>query len=312
MFAEETDLVTHLVAENRKLEQLYLAERQKALMERKRRIIAEARLAAFLGKEIIERGKRNSTLTIITFQSLLEGGRNVNSTDFWHEDQTTLLVTNNIRKYRKNSSTSESNTEYTASSAHTMQSVNISKTNLLHSVRSSKHSVDPLNNKTNSAQLPLTVKLSQSNFEKPESTTLSKFWLFIDRNGETKSTPPQLNQIQQKRKEAFIRRSIERQILIQEASARRKELAAAKRKIAKQLLAGHKVNRNALQMLSLMDREIHAFPPQAMKQETMRRICKTREFRKKKMRQRKEYDVHINRLLAYCYSQVPYRLYQRH
>uniref|UniRef100_A0A8R1TPY7 ALMS motif domain-containing protein n=1 Tax=Onchocerca volvulus TaxID=6282 RepID=A0A8R1TPY7_ONCVO len=305
MFTEETDLIRHLVADNRKLQQLYLAERQKALTERKRRIVAEARLAAFLGKKIIERRWRNS-------YNLLEGGRNVNSTDSWHEDQTALIFTNNTSKYRKNNSTSESNTEYTASSARNMQDVNISKTNLLHSVRSSKHSIDPLNSKTNSAQFSSTVKLPQSNFEKSGSTALSKFWLFIDRNGETKSTPPQLNQIQQKRKEAFIRRSIERQILIQEASARRKELAAAKRKIAKQLLAGHKVNRNAVQMLSLMDREIHAFPPQAMKHETIRRICKTREFRKKEMRQRKEYDVHINRLLAYCYSQVPYKLYQRH
>lgn len=60
MPAEETDLVTHLLADNRKLRQLYLAEQQKALTERKRRIAAEARLAVLLSKEVIEKRERNS------------------------------------------------------------------------------------------------------------------------------------------------------------------------------------------------------------------------------------------------------------
>lgn len=76
--------------------------------------------------------------------------------------------------------------------------------------------------------------------------------------------------MQEKQKEAFIRRSNERQILIREASACRRELAATKRKVAKQLLAGNEVNRNTVKVLSLMDREICAFPPQMMKYETAR------------------------------------------
>lgn len=59
MLTEETDLVTHLLEDNRKLRQLYLAEQRKALMERKRRIMAEARLAAYFSKEVMERRKRN-------------------------------------------------------------------------------------------------------------------------------------------------------------------------------------------------------------------------------------------------------------
>lgn len=59
MFAEETDLITHLLADNRKLRQLYLAEQKKALTERKRRITAEARLAALLSKKVMEMRERN-------------------------------------------------------------------------------------------------------------------------------------------------------------------------------------------------------------------------------------------------------------
>ncbi|KAM3727256.1 Ribosomal L1 domain-containing protein [Dirofilaria immitis] len=329
MRTEEDDLIAHLMADNRKLRQLYLAEQQKVLTERKRRITAEARLAALLSKELIERRKRNSShcsyldhdvpFVDKTHEDLLKNGKNansINSIPSSHEEQTASLVMNNIRKHRKKISASKNVIEHTDCSAPTVQNANISensgKINLQHSVISSEHSINPLSNETNRAQLCLNAKLPQNNFEKTESTTLSKFWSFIDRNGETKSSvPPPLNQIQQKRKEAFIKRSTERQILIQEASACRKELATTKRKIAKQLLAGHMVNRNAVQVLRLMDREIHAFPPQAMKQETIRRIYKTREFQDKKKRQRDQYDVHTNRLLAYCYSRVPYRFQRR-
>ncbi|VBB27140.1 unnamed protein product [Acanthocheilonema viteae] len=291
MPAEETDLITHLLADNRKLRQLYLAEQKKALTERKRRIVAEAKLAAFLSKEVIGRKERNllhnscldHDLSIVnnTHKDILKNDRNSNSIDSSNDDQLAFMHDN----------IAESD----------------GKINLSHSVMSSEQSTDSLNNKANSAQC--SFKLPQNNFEKPGPTKLSKFWLFIDRNGETKSSiPPPLNEIQQKRKDAFIRRSTQRQILIREASVCRKELAAAKRKVAKQLLAGHAVNRNAFKVLSLMDREICAFPPQTMVHETTRRVRKTREFQDKKKRRREEYDAHINRLLAYCYSQAPYKL----
>nr|CRZ24465.1 Bm9916 [Brugia malayi] len=286
MLAEETDLVTHLLADNRKLRQLYLVEQRKALSERKRRITAEARLAALLTKEVMEKKEQNLShcsrldrdLSIAdkTHRSLLENGRNPNSTDSSHQ----------VIDYAVNSVRNVQDADIAASD----DKINLS------------HCADPLNSKANTSQLSFTTKSQHS--EKSGSMRLSRFWLFIDRNGETKSSvPPPLNQIQQKRKEAFIRRSTERQILIQEASMCRKELAAAKRKVAKQLLAGHTVNQNAVQVLSLMDREICAFPPQAMEHETIRRISKTREFQEKKKRRREEYDAHINRLLAYCYSQ---------
>ncbi|VDM11294.1 unnamed protein product [Wuchereria bancrofti] len=307
MLAEETDLVTHLLADNRKLRQLYLVEQRKALSERKRRITAEARLAALLTKEVIEKKERNLShcsrldrdLSIVdkAHKSLLGNGRNPNSIDSSHEGHTAMLVMDRIRKYRRNFPTSASFTDYAVNSVRSVQDANIAESDGRINL---------------SRQTPHTY-LSPQNFEKSGSMKLSRFWLFIDRNGETKSSvPPPLNQIQQKRKEAFIRRSTERQILIQEASMCRKELAAAKRKVAKQLLAGHTVNRNAVQVLSLMDREICAFPPQAMEHETIRRISKTREFQEKKKRRREEFDAHINRLLAYCYSQVPYRFHQKY
>ncbi|KAL3990694.1 hypothetical protein ACH3XW_32830 [Acanthocheilonema viteae] len=320
MPAEETDLITHLLADNRKLRQLYLAEQKKALTERKRRIVAEAKLAAFLSKEVIGRKERNllhnscldHDLSIVnnTHKDILKNDRNSNSIDSSNDDQLALLVKNNIRLCQKNISTSRSLIGCITNSNCSMHD-NIAesdgKINLSHSVMSSEQSTDSLNNKANSAQC--SFKLPQNNFEKPGPTKLSKFWLFIDRNGETKSSiPPPLNEIQQKRKDAFIRRSTQRQILIREASVCRKELAAAKRKVAKQLLAGHAVNRNAFKVLSLMDREICAFPPQTMVHETTRRVRKTREFQDKKKRRREEYDAHINRLLAYCYSQAPYKL----
>ncbi|CAG9534058.1 unnamed protein product [Cercopithifilaria johnstoni] len=325
MLSQETDLVTYLLADNRKLRQLYLTEQKKALTERKRRIIAEARLAALLSKEVIKKRERNSShssrqdrnlfIANEAHKDLLGNGRNPNSIGSSHEDQIALLGMNNIRGYQKNISTSESPVECTASSIRSMLDVNIpescGKANLPHTTFPDKQSTDSFNDKANSAQCSL--KLPQNNFEKQESAKLSKFWLFIDRNGETKSSiPPPLNQIQQKRKEAFIRRSTERQILIREASVCRKELAAAKRKVAKQLLAGHTVNQNAVKVLGLMDRDICAFPPQTMKHETVRRVRKTREFQEKKKQRREEYDAHINRLLAYCYSQVPYKFYQKY
>ncbi|KAK6112773.1 hypothetical protein QQG55_48990 [Brugia pahangi] len=325
MLAEETDLVTHLLADNRKLRQLYLVEQRKALSERKRRITAEARLAALLTKEVIEKKEQNLShcsrldrdLSIAdkTHRSLLENGRNPNSTDSSHQGHTAVLVMDKIRKYQRNFPTSVSFIDYAVNSVRNVQDADIAasddKINLSHSVSSGEQCADPLDSKANTSQLSSTTKSQHS--EKSGSTRLSRFWLFIDRNGETKSSvPPPLNQIQQKRKEAFIRRSTERQILIQEASMCRKELAAAKRKVAKQLLAGHTVNQNAVQVLSLMDREICAFPPQAMEHETIRRISKTREFQEKKKRRREEYDAHINRLLAYCYSQVPYRFHRKY
>uniref|UniRef100_A0AAF5PL24 ALMS motif domain-containing protein n=1 Tax=Wuchereria bancrofti TaxID=6293 RepID=A0AAF5PL24_WUCBA len=319
MLAEETDLVTHLLADNRKLRQLYLVEQRKALSERKRRITAEARLAALLTKEVIEKKERNLShcsrldrdLSIVdkAHKSLLGNGRNPNSIDSSHEGHTAMLVMDRIRKYRRNFPTSASFTDYAVNSVRSVQDANIAESDGRINL---SRCTNPLNNKANTSQLSFTTK-SPQNFEKSGSMKLSRFWLFIDRNGETKSSvPPPLNQIQQKRKEAFIRRSTERQILIQEASMCRKELAAAKRKVAKQLLAGHTVNRNAVQVLSLMDREICAFPPQAMEHETIRRISKTREFQEKKKRRREEFDAHINRLLAYCYSQVPYRFHQKY
>ncbi|VDN49833.1 unnamed protein product [Gongylonema pulchrum] len=57
---------------------------------------------------------------------------------------------------------------------------------------------------------------------------------------------------------------------IKEASARRRALAAQKRDVAKQLLIGKTQNRDAIKVLARMDREICAFPPQAMKRETVR------------------------------------------
>ncbi|EFO22262.1 hypothetical protein LOAG_06221 [Loa loa] len=298
MPTQEADLVAHLLADNRKLRQLYLTEQRKALTERKRRIAAEARLAALLSKEVIEKGERNSlhcsrldhdfSVVDKTHKGLLENSGNLNFIDSSREGHTALLVMNKTRKYQeKNISTSENLIGCMASSVRSVQNVNTAgndgKANLSHSLLSDEQSSDPISNKTNNAELSFTIRLPQSNFEIPGSTELSRFWLFIDRNGETKSSvPPPLNQIQQKQKEAFIRRSTERQILIQEASMCRKELAAAKRKVAKQLLAGHTVNRNAVQVLKLMDREIRAFPPQVMEHETIRRICKTREFQEKK------------------------------
>uniref|UniRef100_A0A0R3RS64 ALMS motif domain-containing protein n=1 Tax=Elaeophora elaphi TaxID=1147741 RepID=A0A0R3RS64_9BILA len=330
MLAEETDLVTNLLAVNRKLRQLYLAEQRKALMERKQRIAAEARLAALLSKEVIGRRERNSArnscldhdLSVVDktrnvcpvdiqekkiMENLLENGRNPNSIDSFHEDRIALSDMNNIKRFRKDIFTSESFSECTASSVRSMHGINTAerdgKTSLPCSFLSSERSNNALSNKASSAQC--CFNLPQNSFEKPGPTKQSRFWLFIDKNGETKSSvPPPLNQIQQKRKEAFIRRSTERQILIREASVCRKELAAAKRKVAKQLLAGHAVNRNAVKVLSLMDREICAFPPRTMEHETIRRIYKTKEFQEKKKRRREEYDSHINRLLAYCYSQV--------
>ncbi|VDK83057.1 unnamed protein product [Litomosoides sigmodontis] len=325
MLTEETDLVAHLLEDNRKLRQLYLVEQKKALIERKRRITAEARLAAFLSKEVIERRERNSlyrsrldhNLSVVdkAHNDSPKNDKNPSFTDSSHEDQIALLVMNNIRRYQKNISASGSYDGYKVSSACDMHGVNTAgsdgKTNLSHSMVSDEHTANSLKNKANSAQCSL--KLLQDNLEKPESTKLSRFWLFIDRNGETKSSlPPPLNKRQQKQKEAFIRRSNERQILIREASVCRKELAAAKRKVAKQLLAGNAVNRNAVKVLSLMDREICAFPPQMMKHETARRVCKTREFQEKKKRRHEEYDAHINRLLAYCYSQVPYGFHRKY
>uniref|UniRef100_A0A915PMD4 ALMS motif domain-containing protein n=1 Tax=Setaria digitata TaxID=48799 RepID=A0A915PMD4_9BILA len=302
LLTEETNLVTRLMADNRQLRELYLAEQRKALTERKRRIAAEARLAAFLGKKVAEmREKERSHRSNLDYDlstvdrtntDLLENYGDPPFIDSSHEDRIALLVMNNIKKYQNRISAVESVTRSTTSS----------------SVKSNEHPSDSLNNKRNNTKSLSVTRLAENNLEKPESTQLSRFWLFIDKNGQTKSPVlPPLNHVQQKRKEAFIRRSNERQIRIQEASARRRELAAAKRKVAKQLLAGQAVNRDALRVLSLMDRQIYAFSPQTMKHETIRRIYKTKEFQERKKRRREEYDTHVNRLLAYSYSQVPYR-----
>ncbi|VDK57543.1 unnamed protein product [Gongylonema pulchrum] len=64
---DSVDLVTHLLAENRKLRQLYLAEHQKATVERRRRITAEARLAALLSLGSVERRRPNEYVVIFSF-----------------------------------------------------------------------------------------------------------------------------------------------------------------------------------------------------------------------------------------------------
>ncbi|VDN38167.1 unnamed protein product [Gongylonema pulchrum] len=141
---------------------------------------------------------------------------------------------------------------------------------------------------------------------------MSNFWSFIDKDGKTwPDMPPTPNSVQQKRREEFIRRSTARQMCIKEASARRRALAAQKRDVAKQLLIGKTQNRDAIKVLARMDREICAFPPQAMKRETVRRVHRTQEFKEKKKQRRDEYDAHVNRLLAYCYSQKLEKYWQR-
>lgn len=71
MAAEEDDLVTHLLLENRKLRQLYLAEQQRALAERKRRIAAEAHLAALLSMKVMEMRKQNSYVIFLVLIMML-------------------------------------------------------------------------------------------------------------------------------------------------------------------------------------------------------------------------------------------------
>ncbi|VDN37382.1 unnamed protein product [Gongylonema pulchrum] len=64
---DSVDLVTHLLAENRKLRQLYLSEHQKATVERRRRITAEARLTALLSLGSFERRRPNEYVVIFSF-----------------------------------------------------------------------------------------------------------------------------------------------------------------------------------------------------------------------------------------------------
>uniref|UniRef100_A0A915ASA9 Uncharacterized protein n=1 Tax=Parascaris univalens TaxID=6257 RepID=A0A915ASA9_PARUN len=95
----------------------------------------------------------------------------------------------------------------------------------------------------------------------------------------------------------------ERQMRIMEASERRAALAAEKRLLACELLAGKVDVHSALPKLGADIGDIVAFPPSAMAHATRRRVHKTGEFVVRRSKDLEEGKRHVDRLLAFCYSQ---------
>ncbi|VDM97411.1 unnamed protein product [Thelazia callipaeda] len=315
MTTNNTDLITQLLSENLELRKLVLTEQEKVSMERKRRIEAEARLAALLSKKVIEMRERNSYSDFKhdsckrdrRYKDMVGHITRPKSSDSSYENEIALLVMKNIQKYQNCPPTSESSLKSTSISPLLEHERNFKRNNNLPLVTEKK--VQPSIGANNRQSVSISeANISSNNYLKPATKKISDFWTFIDMNGETKPSVPPLHWKQQKCKDTFIKRSIERQIRIKEASSKRKQLAAKKREVAKQLLAGHVKNQDAVKLLSIMDREICAFPPNMMKRETFRRVCKTQGFQERRKKKHDEYDKHINRLLAYCYSQAPNRL----
>uniref|UniRef100_A0A0M3INY5 Uncharacterized protein n=1 Tax=Ascaris lumbricoides TaxID=6252 RepID=A0A0M3INY5_ASCLU len=105
------------------------------------------------------------------------------------------------------------------------------------------------------------------------------------------------------RNASFVKRSQERQMRIMEASERRAALAAEKRLLAYELLAGKVDVHSALPKLSADIGDVVAFPPSAMAHATRRRVQKTGEFVVRRSKDVEEGKRHVDRLLAFCYSQ---------
>ncbi|KHN78967.1 hypothetical protein Tcan_09045 [Toxocara canis] len=133
----------------------------------------------------------------------------------------------------------------------------------------------------------------------------SRFFYFVDEDGrfETDSCPVLADALLA-RNAWFVRRSHERQMRIMEASKRRTALAAAKRTLACDLLAKRVSVHDALPKLNEDLGSIGAFSQSEMARATRRRVQKTDEFLVRRSRDVDEQNRHVDRLLAFCYSQA--------
>uniref|UniRef100_A0A914CIX1 Uncharacterized protein n=1 Tax=Acrobeloides nanus TaxID=290746 RepID=A0A914CIX1_9BILA len=170
------------------------------------------------------------------------------------------------------------------------------------------NSIGSLNVKKNPVRRPqlldsLNLEMSAKEDDSVKNQDGEKPWYFVDIDGDAKLRSwPKPSSFLAANNADFIRRSEERQRLIQDASKRRALVSSYRRAVAHDVINGNVELTDAIEVLTIDPTKICAFPKEEIIRETKRKVQSSHAYREMLEKKKRQTEIAANRLIAHCFN----------